>query len=73
MYKHEPVGRGFIHYHINHKRVYELCVINQGAIMHQGFTNGKSYGFWELLLQQPTCLEKNFISCILDRSFPLQF
>ena len=21
MYKHEPVGRGFIHYHINHGRV----------------------------------------------------
>ena len=24
MYKHEPVGRGFIHYHINHERVYVL-------------------------------------------------
>ena len=24
MYKHEPVGRGFIHYHINHDRVYVL-------------------------------------------------
>ena len=24
MYKHEPVGRGFIHYHINHERVYML-------------------------------------------------
>ena len=23
-YKHEPVGRGFIHYHINHGRVYVL-------------------------------------------------
>ena len=22
MYEHEPVGRGFIHYRINHKRVY---------------------------------------------------
>ena len=22
IYKHEPVGRGFIHYHINHGRVY---------------------------------------------------
>ena len=22
--KHEPVGRGFIHYHINHERVYVL-------------------------------------------------
>ena len=24
MYKHEPVGRGFIHYHINNERVYVL-------------------------------------------------
>ena len=25
MYKHEPIiGRGFIHYHINHERVYVL-------------------------------------------------
>ena len=24
MYKREPVGRGFIHYHINHERVYVL-------------------------------------------------
>ena len=24
MYKHEPVGRGFLHYRINHKRVYVL-------------------------------------------------
>ena len=24
MYKHDPIGRGFIHYHINHERVYVL-------------------------------------------------
>ena len=24
VYKHEPAGRGFIHYHINHGRVYVL-------------------------------------------------
>ena len=24
MYKHEPVGRGFIHHHIDHERVYAL-------------------------------------------------
>ena len=23
-HKHEPVGRAFIHYHINHERVYVL-------------------------------------------------
>ena len=23
MYKHEPAGRGFIYYHINHERVYK--------------------------------------------------
>ena len=22
VHKHEPVGQGFIHYHINHERVY---------------------------------------------------
>ena len=24
MHKHEPVGQGFIHYHINHERIYVL-------------------------------------------------
>ena len=24
MYKHEPAGRGFMHYHINHERAYVL-------------------------------------------------
>ena len=24
MYKHVPEGRGFIHYHMNHERVYVL-------------------------------------------------
>ena len=31
MYKYEPVGRGFIHYHINHERVY---VLHKGFIVH---------------------------------------
>ena len=35
MHKHEPVGRGFIHYHINHERVYILKI--RGAILHEGF------------------------------------
>ena len=34
MYQHEPVGRGFIHYHINHEQV---CVINPRAILHEAF------------------------------------
>ena len=29
MYKHEPVGRGFIHYHINRERVYVLEIRGQ--------------------------------------------
>ena len=35
MYKHEPVGRGFVHYHINHERVYMLKI--RGANLHEGF------------------------------------
>ena len=35
MYKHEPVGRGFIHCHINHERVYVL--INPREILQEGF------------------------------------
>ena len=31
MYKHEPVGRGFIQYHINHERVYVLLIRGQFA------------------------------------------
>ena len=37
VYKHEPVGQGFKHYHFNHGRVYDLCVINPREILHEGF------------------------------------
>ena len=34
MNKHEPVGRGFIQYHINHGRRAGLCLINPRSILH---------------------------------------
>ena len=37
MYKHEPVGRGFIQYTLSHQPPAGLCVRNPRAILHEGF------------------------------------
>ena len=41
MYKHKPVGRGFIHYRIIHERVYPR------AILHEGFYNKIPFKIYE--------------------------
>ena len=50
MYKHEPVGRGFILYTLSHQSWAGLCVINSTAILHEGFIIGKHRSYYPTMI-----------------------